>query len=64
MAYAGDDFFWQTGWAGHRGDIGVRASDRSSFHAVAQLIRFKDSPNTDEQQHWIRRYRLELRFEY
>jgi hypothetical protein len=63
-AYAGDDFFWQTGWAGHRGDIGVRASDRSSFHAVAQLIRFKDSPNTDEQQHWIRRYRLELRFEY
>jgi len=63
-AYAGDDFFWQTGWEGHRGDIGVRTSDRSSAHAVAQLIRFKDSANVDEQEHWIRRYRVELRFEY
>jgi len=63
-AYAGDDFFWQTGWEGHRGDLGVRASDRSSLHAIAQLIRFKDAARTDEQEHWIRRYRVELRFDY
>ncbi|HEX6737970.1 MAG TPA: putative porin [Vicinamibacteria bacterium] len=63
-AYAGDDFFWQTGWEGHRGDLGVRAGERSSLHVIGQLIRFKDAARTDEQEHWIRRYRVELRVDY
>jgi hypothetical protein len=61
-AYATDDFFWGTGWEGHRLDIGVRASDRAAFHAVGQLQRFKDSLRADERDHWVKRLRLELRF--
>jgi hypothetical protein len=63
-AYTGDDFFWSTGWEGHRGDLGVRASDRAALHGVAQIMRFKDSPRPEERDHWIRRFRLELRFDY
>lgn len=63
-AYAGDDFFWATGWEGHRADLGVKASDRSAFHAVGQLQRFKDSPLTEEREHWLKRLRLEMRFSY
>jgi hypothetical protein len=63
-AYPGDDFFWETGWEGHRGDLGVRMGDRSSFHGVGQIIRFKDSPRPLEPEHWMRRFRVELRFEY
>lgn len=61
-AYATDDFFWSSGWAGHRADLGLRISDRSAIHAVAQWQRFKDSPRAAEQDHWLKRYRVELRF--
>ena len=61
-AYGTDDFFWVTGWEGHRADLGFRASDTSSFHAVAQTMRFKDSANVAERDHWIRRFRVEMRF--
>ncbi len=60
-AYATDDFLWATGWEGHRLDVGVKASDRASFHAIGQLQRFKDSVVPAEQEDWIRRFRLELR---
>jgi hypothetical protein len=60
-AYATDDFFWGTGWEGHRVDIGLRASDRAAFHAVGQLQRFKDSARAEEREHWVKRLRLELR---
>lgn len=60
-AYATDDFLWATGWEGHRLDLGVRASDRASFHAIGQVQRFKDSVVPAEQEDWIRRFRLELR---
>ena len=43
-AYATDDFFWGTGWEGHRGDLGVRLSENTAAHGVAQIQRFKDSP--------------------
>ncbi len=61
-AYATDDFFWGTGWEGHRVDFGVRTGQGSSVHTVAQLIRFKDSPNEEERDHWIQRARIELRW--
>ena len=63
-AYAGDDFFWGTGWEGHRGDVGLRLSDNAALHGVGQLQRFKDSAREAERDHWIRRYRVELRFLY
>jgi hypothetical protein len=63
-AYAGDDFFWGTGWEGHRGDLGIRLSDNTALHGVAQLQRFKDSAREAERDHWLRRYRAELRFSY
>jgi hypothetical protein len=63
-AYATDDFFWGTGWAGHRGDLGFRLSDKSAFHIVTQWQRFKDSARLPEQDHWLKRYRAEVRVTY
>jgi hypothetical protein len=60
-AYATDDFFWSTGWTGHRGDLGLRAQSNSSLHFVAQWQRFKDSPRAEERDHWVQRWRIELR---
>ena len=59
--YATDDFFWGTGWQGHRGDFGFRTTQASSLHAIAQWQRFKDSAKVEEQDHWVKRFRLELR---
>jgi hypothetical protein len=61
-AYATDDFFWATGWEGHRVDIGVRSGGHTSLHAIGQLQRFKDSPRPEEREDWVKRYRLEWRF--
>jgi hypothetical protein len=61
-AYPTDDFFWQTGWAGHRVDVGVRLVDKLSLHGVGQLERFKDSPRPEERDHWNKRLRAELRY--
>ena len=63
-AYPTDDFVWQTGWAGHRLDLGVRISDRASSHLVGQLQRFKDSPVEAAREKWIGRARFELRLTY
>jgi hypothetical protein len=63
-AYATDDFFWATGWEGHRGDLGVRLSENSALHGVAQVQRFKDSPREAERDVWVKRYRAELRITY
>jgi hypothetical protein len=60
-AYATDDFFWATGWEGHRADLGFRAGNNASLHGVAQWQRFKDSPRPEEREHWVTRYRVELR---
>jgi hypothetical protein len=61
-AYGTDDFFWATGWEGHRADSGFRVTPDSSFHGVAQIMRFKDSANLEERDHWIKRFRVEMRF--
>jgi hypothetical protein len=63
-AYAGDDFFWATGWEGHRGDVGVRIGGHSAVHLVGQLQRFMDSPRPEERDHWVTRLRLEGRVRY
>lgn len=63
-AYASDDFFWSTGWTGHRGDLGFKAGKGMSLHLVAQWQRFKDSPRVEEQDHWVKRWRAELRFRH
>ena len=63
-AYATDDFFWSTGWEGHRGELATRVSDKSSFHAIGQWQKFKDSPRPEERDHWVTRFRLEVRVSY
>jgi hypothetical protein len=63
-AYATDDFLWQTGWAGHRADLGLRMSDRTSSHVVGQLQRFKDSPNPADRDTYLKRLRIEVRISY
>jgi hypothetical protein len=60
-AFTTDDFFWGTGWEGHRGDIGVTTRKNNSIHAIAQWQRFKDNPDPLISQQWVRRWRLEWR---
>jgi hypothetical protein len=60
-AYPSDDFFWTTGWTGHKVDLGVGMGPHLAFHAVGQLQRFKDSPRVEERDNWLRRLRLEIR---
>jgi hypothetical protein len=63
-AYATDDFFWSTGWLGHRGDLGIKVTDNIAFHIVGQLQRFKDSARIEERDHGVKRYRYEIRVVY
>jgi hypothetical protein len=63
-AYGTDDFFWVTGWEGHKGEIATQASKKGSVHLIGQLQRFKDSPRPEERDHWVRRFRIEARFSY
>lgn len=63
-AYNSDDFFWATAWEGHRVDFGVRAGQGSAIHTVAQIMRPKDSSNPEERDHWIKRFRTELRWTF
>jgi hypothetical protein len=60
-AYAGDDFFWGTGWLGHKGEIAFAQNPKASLHVIGTMQRFKDAPNPLEQQNWVKRVRLEVR---
>jgi hypothetical protein len=60
-AFTTDDFFWGTGWEGHRVDLGTRTKERISTHVIGQLQRFKDSARVEEQEHWVQRLRVEIR---
>ena len=60
-AFATDDFFWGTGWEGHRADLATAAAKNSSVHAIAQWQRFKDSADPVARETWVKRYRVELR---
>ena len=44
-AFNTDDFFWGTGWEGHRLDLATGTVKSSSIHGIAQRQRFKDSPD-------------------
>lgn len=63
-AYAADDFFWTTGWEGHRLDLGIAVTKNAAIHGTAQRQRFKDSPVVEDQDDWITRYRVDLRVFY
>ena len=63
-AFGADDFFWVTGWKGHRFDLGVRIKEPVSLHAVGHLLQFKDSAVPAERDHWDKRVRAELRFSF
>src|SRR5262249_31339992 len=63
-AYGTDDFFWVTGWEGHRGELGVRVVDHWTAHAIGQVQRFRDSPRPEERDHWVKRFRVEVRVDY
>jgi hypothetical protein len=63
-AFNTDDFYWGTGWEGHRADLGTGTVKSSSVHAIAQWQRFKDSPDPDVRDHWVTRYRLEWRMSF
>jgi hypothetical protein len=57
-AFNGDDFYWGTGWEGHRFEIGRATAKNSSAHAIAQWQR----PLGDSASHdWVLRWRLEWR---
>ena len=60
-AYAGDDFFWGTGWLGHRAELAFAQNPKASFHVIGQMQQFKDSANPAERSHWVKRLRLEVR---
>jgi hypothetical protein len=60
-AYAGDDFFWTTGWLGHRAEFGFAQSPKNSVHLIAQMQQFKDAPNVAERSNWVKRLRIEVR---
>jgi hypothetical protein len=60
-AFSTDDFFWGTGFEGHRADLGTGTVKSSSIHAIAQWQRFKDSPDPAVREQWVTRYRLEWR---
>lgn len=63
-AYNSDDFFWGTGWEGHRVDLGISTQKKNSVHGIAQWQRFKDSPDPTVRDQWVTRYRLEWRTKF
>jgi len=60
-AYAGDDFFWGTGWLGHKAELAFAQNAKATFHVIGQMQQFKDSANLAERSHWVKRLRLEVR---
>jgi hypothetical protein len=63
-AYPADDFFWETGWKGQKGEVGARIIDHLTAHATGYWVKFKDSPRPEERDHLWKRFRVELRFNY
>ena len=58
-AFNTDDFYWATGWEGHRFEIGRATAKNSSAHAIAQWQRTLSNDSTTHP--WILRWRLEWR---
>jgi len=60
-AFNSDDFFWGTGWEGHKAELATGTRKNTSIHGIAQWQRFKDSPDPIVAEQWVTRYRLEWR---
>ncbi len=60
-AFNSDDFFWGTGWEGHKAELSTGTRKNTSIHGIAQWQRFKDSPDPLLREDWVVRYRLEWR---
>jgi len=39
-------------------------TEHVALHGVGQLQRFKDSARVEEREHWVKRYRSEIRISY
>jgi hypothetical protein len=63
-AYAQDDFYWSTGYEAHRGELASRISEQSNLHLIGQLQRAKDATDPAQRDKWVRRYRIEARFQF
>ena len=63
-AYPADDFFWETGWKGQKGEVAVRVLPHLTAHGIGYWVKFKDSPRPEERDHTWNRFRVELRFNY
>jgi hypothetical protein len=63
-AFNTDDFFWGTGFEGHRADLATGTVKSSSVHGIAQWQRYKDSPDPAVRDQWVTRYRLEWRMSF
>jgi hypothetical protein len=61
-AFNADDFYWATGWEGHRGDFGLAMGRGNSLHGIAQWQRFKDSPDPALRDLWVKRFRIEWHY--
>jgi hypothetical protein len=60
-AFNTDDYIWGTGWEGHRVDLSTATTRNSSLHAIAQWQRYKDSPDPVVAEHFVKRWRVEVR---
>ncbi len=58
-AFNTDDFYWGTGWEGHRFEIGRATAKGSSVHAIAQWQRPKGIDSASSE--WVLRWRIEWR---
>jgi hypothetical protein len=63
-AFNTDDFFWGTGWEGHKAELATGTRKNTSIHGIAQWQRFKDSPDPLLREEWVTRYRLEWRTKF
>ena len=60
-AFNTDDYIWGTGWEGHRAELSTATTRNSSMHAIAQWQRYKDNPDPAIAEHYIKRWRVEVR---
>jgi hypothetical protein len=58
-AFNGDDFYWGTGWEGHRFEISRATAKNSSVNAIAQWQRPKGDDSVTRD--WVLRWRIEWR---
>ena len=63
-AYNADDFFWGTGWSGHRAELASRTRANTTIHLIGEWVKFKDSGIVAERDHTVSRYRVEFRTKY